>query len=244
MNGKMDLITLVSIIVFIVVLFKLRNVLGRRTGDEDGRVERWRKDQPTPAASEKVITLPRRDREQAPTAPAATVSTVEAESRIKALPGIDDAVMNGLLDIIKLDNAFDPEPFLKGARQAYELIVTAFAEGNRKTLKDLLSREVYEGFVAAIAERERNGHQIDQSFVGINKAEIVEAAVKGGFAVVTVRFVSQLISATRDRAGAVISGDPQRVSDVTDVWTFNRDISTARARQFPNWRLIATQPSG
>jgi predicted lipid-binding transport protein (Tim44 family) len=79
--------------------------------------------------------------------------------------------------------------------------------------------------------------------VGINKADIVDAEMKGGTANVTVRFVSQLISATRDRSGAVTGGDPQKIKEVTDVWTFSRDVSTARARQNLNWKLIATQES-
>ena len=82
---------------------------------------------------------------------------------------------------------------------------------------------------------------MDQSFVGINKADIVELEVKSGIANITVRFVSQLISATRDKAGAILSGDPQRVKEVTDVWTFSRDISSVKALANPNWRLIATQ---
>ncbi len=96
---------------------------------------------------------------------------------------------------------FDPNHFLQGAKAAYEIIVTAFAEGNRKTLKDLLSAEVYEGFSGAIAERENRGEQIDQSFVGIKSADLVEAELKGGIAQLTVKFVSELISATRDKAG-------------------------------------------
>lgn len=245
MNGKIDLITLVSIIIFIVVLFKLRSVLGRRTGDEESRLERYRAEQQAnPAGSEKVVTLPRRDRQPNTEPVSATVTTNEVENRIRALPGLAPSVTNGMLDILKLDGDFDPDRFVPGAKQAYEMIVTAFAEGNRKILKDLLSREVYDGFVSAIADRESRGEQIDQSFVGISKADIVDATIKNGIASVTVRFVSQLISATRDRGGAVIGGDPQRITDVTDVWTFNRDISSARARQNPNWKLIATQPSG
>ena len=127
--------------------------------------------------------------------------------------------------------------FLKGARAAYEIIVTAFAEGNRKTLKDLLSREVYDGFAGAISERESRGEQIDQSFVGIKSADIVEAELKNGMAQVTVKFVSELISATRDKAGEVIAGDPKRIKEVTDIWTFAREV----ASRDPNWKLIATQ---
>ena len=102
----------------------------------------------------------------------------------------------------------------------------AFAEGNRQLLNDLLSPDVYEGFSAAISDREARGEQIDQSFVGIDKSDILEADVKSGFANITVRFVSQLISATRDAAGVVISGDTQKIKEVTDVWTFSRDVSS------------------
>jgi predicted lipid-binding transport protein (Tim44 family) len=121
------------------------------------------------------------------------------------------------------------------------MIVTAFAEGNRKILRDLLSPAVYDSFVRAIAEREGRGEQIDQSFVGISKNDILEAEVEKGVASITLRFVSQLISATRDKKGEVIEGDPTRIKEVTDIWTFTRDISTARARQNPNWKLVATQ---
>ncbi len=247
MDGKIDLFTIVSLIVAVVVIFKLRSVLGRRTGDEESRIERQRAEQQARRqgrAEDKVVTLPRREPAAAgavQTRPAA--ATAEAEEKVRAFADGNEAVASGLLDILRLDSTFDPDHFIKGAQQAYAMIVTAFAEGNRKLLKDLLSREVYEGFVAAIADRESRGEQIDQSFVGINKAEIVEAETVNGAAQITIRFVSQLISATRDRGGEVISGDPLKIKDVTDVWTFSRDIGTARARQNPNWKLIATQAS-
>ncbi len=91
--------------------------------------------------------------------------------------------------------------------------------------------------MGAMTDRESRGEQIDQSFVGINKAEIVEAEIKNQASQVTVNFVSQLISATRDASGQVITGDPQRIRDVTDIWTFARDVGS----RDPNWRLIATQ---
>jgi predicted lipid-binding transport protein (Tim44 family) len=238
-----NLFTLVLLIVAVVVVLKLRSVLGRRTGDEEARLERYRAERRqqegagTPA--DNVVSMPRR--EGAPAGPATEVAVADAEERTKEYPGLDAEVRQGLMDIAKLDPAFDPDAFLRGARQAYEMIVTAFAEGNRKILKDLLNRDVYDGFQRAMTERESRGEQVDQSFVGINKADIVESEVKGGDANITVRFISQLISATRDKAGAILSGDPQKVKEVTDIWTFSRDISSAKARANPNWRLIATQ---
>jgi predicted lipid-binding transport protein (Tim44 family) len=242
---KIDLFTLISLIVAVVVILKLRSVLGRRTGDEEARVERYRAERAQRGAAasptDNVVAMPRRERDTVAPAPVAEVTQADAEERIKTYPSVEAGARNGLIDIARLDPAFDPDTFIRGAKQAYEMIVTAFAEGNRKLLKDLLSRDVYEGFTRAITDRESRGEQVDQSFVGIDKAEIMESEVKSGIASITVRFVSQLISATRDKAGAIINGDPQRIKEVTDIWTFSRDVSSAKARSNPNWRLIATQ---
>jgi predicted lipid-binding transport protein (Tim44 family) len=244
MDGKIDLVTLLFLVVAVVAILKLRSVLGRRTGDEEARYERQvraaqeaRERAAAAAAKDKVVALPRRDREVAVADADDKTAIADAESRIKSFAAGNPALERPLLEILKADRSFDPEHFVRGAKQAYEMIVTAFAEGNRKILKDLLSREVYEGFVSAITDRENRGEQMDQSFVGINRADLVEAELKNDFAHLTVKFLSQLISATRDRAGQVISGDPHRIKDVTDIWTFAREVGS----RDPNWRLIATQ---
>jgi predicted lipid-binding transport protein (Tim44 family) len=117
------------------------------------------------------------------------------------------------------------------------MIVTAFAEGDRKALRPLLSREVYDGFVNAIAQRESRAETIEFKFVGIDRAEITAAGVKGTTEQITVRFLSKLISATHDKAGKVVDGDPVRVGDVTDIWTFAREATS----RDPNWKLVATE---
>lgn len=247
MNGTIDLFTLLALIAAIVAIFKLRSVLGRRTSDDDTRLEqrarRAAEDQraASASASDKVVALPRRDREEPAAETVPSISAAEKEARIKGFASGDESIGNGLLEISRADTNFDPEQFLSGAKRAYEMIVTAFAEGNLKTLRDLLNKEVYDGFASAIADRESRGEQVDQSFVGISKSDILEAELKSGRANITVRFVSQLISALRDKAGTVLTGDPTKVKDVTDIWTFSRDVSTARARQSPNWTLVSTQ---
>jgi predicted lipid-binding transport protein (Tim44 family) len=138
---------------------------------------------------------------------------------------------------MRADPSFDPGPFLDGAKTAYELVVTAFAEGNEATLKQLLSTEVLEGFERAITEREQRGEKLESNLVGIAKADIIEAEVKKKQAYVTVKFVSELISVTRDADGEVIEGDPKKVREVTDIWTFSRDITSRN----PNWKLVATE---
>jgi len=242
MDGKIDVTTLLFLILAVVIFLKLRSVLGRRTGHEQGRYDRVKAQQEASqrakvAAQDKVVTLPRREREEVEPRPVEPAVRTDIEERVKGLAAGDSGLAKGLLDIVRADAAFDPDQFLNGARAAYEIIVTAFAEGNRKTLRDLLSREVYDGFAGAITEREGRSEQIDQSFVGIKSSDIVEAELKNGMAQLTIKFVSELISATRDKAGEVITGDPKRIKEVTDIWTFAREVASRN----PNWRLIATQ---
>ena len=160
-----------------------------------------------------------------------------AEERVGEVVAADSTARTGLLAIANADTSFDPSQFITGAKAAYEMIVTEFAAGNRKALKPLLSAEVYEGFVMAISDREGRGEKVETRFVGINRAEIVDAELKNKTAQVTVRFLSQLITATRNKAGELIDGDPMRVRDLVDIWTFARDMPSSN----PNWRLIATQ---
>jgi predicted lipid-binding transport protein (Tim44 family) len=242
MDGKIDVTTLLFLILAVVVFLKLRSVLGRRTGQEEARYERYKAQQEASqrakvAAQDKVVTLPRREREDVELRPVENTVRTDVEERAKGLAAGDTGLAKGLVDIIRADISFDPDQFLKGARAAYEIIVTAFAEGNRKTLKDLLSREVFDGFAGAITDRESRGELIDQSFVGIKSADIVEADLKAGVTQLTVKFVSELISATRDKAGEVISGDPKRIKEVTDIWTFAREVASRN----PNWKLVDTQ---
>ncbi|MDX2158074.1 MAG: Tim44/TimA family putative adaptor protein [Hyphomicrobiaceae bacterium] len=242
MNGQIDIFTLLFIVMALIIILRLRSVLGKKSGEDDARVERYKAEQRARAAAaqaqEKVVTLPRRDRPEAPADKAVPgVAAAAVEEKVRTLASGNAALADGLLAVARADRSFDPDHFVAGARPAYEMIVTAFAEGNRKTLRNLLSREVFDGFAAAISERESRGDQIDQSFVGINKADLVEAELKGSLAHVTVRFVSELISATRDRGGVVIAGDPKRIKEVIDIWTFARDVSS----RDPNWKLVATQ---
>ena len=229
-----DFGTLFFLVAAVVIFFQLRNVLGRRTGSERPPFDpytaaRKRKPQKEAAkAPDNIVALPRKR---------AAEENDEAYKAIDAFAPVGTEINKGLRAIKDNDPSFDPKVFLDGAKMAYEMIVMAFADGDRKTLKNLLSREVYDGFVAAIAERESRSEKIQSSFVGIDKAEIVTAEMKGSEAHITLRIVSELISATRDGAGSVIDGDPETVAEVKDVWTFARDT---RSRD-PNWRLVATE---
>ncbi|MBT1159105.1 Tim44 domain-containing protein [Aminobacter anthyllidis] len=229
-----DFGTIFFLIAAVVIFFQLRNVLGRRTGNErppfDPYTAARNKPQDANGKPENVVSLPQRKR-----APGEPAEDAYVAIDAFAKPGTD--LNKGLRAIKDADASFEPKGFVEGAKMAYEMIVMAYADGDRKTLKNLLSREVFDGFVAAIADREGRSEKIQSSFVGIDKADIVSAEMKGGEAHVTLRIVSELISATRDKAGEVIDGDPETVAEVKDVWTFARDT---RSRD-PNWKLVATE---
>ena len=228
-----DIYTIIFLALAVFIFLRLRSVLGQRTGRERPPYDPYSRDAARPAP-EKVITLPNR----APEAAAKPAESAAAPGeRWKGVAESGTPVANGLDAIAAVDPEFDAKRFITGARAAYEMIVTAFAEGDRRTLKNLLSRDVYEGFEAAITEREKAGHKAETRFVSIDSADITHAELKNRSAQVTVKFVSQLVSVTRDKSGNVVEGNPDRVTDVTDVWTFARDISS----RDPNWKLVATE---
>jgi predicted lipid-binding transport protein (Tim44 family) len=244
MDGNYNIVMLLSLVVAIVAILKLRSVLGKRTSDDEARIERQLRArqarEEAAAAGDKVVTLPPRQQEDRISAKPIDSEREPIEERVKSFGVKSEAAASGLIAIGQKDPDFDPKHFMEGAKQAYEMIVTAFAEGNRGMLKSLLSEEVFAGFDAAINDREARGEQIDQSFVGIHRSEFVEASLERNEANVTIKFLSQLITAVRDSNGDVVSGDPQKVQEVTDIWTFARDVTSPN----PNWFLIATQAPG
>ena len=241
-GSQSNIVTLFFLVAAVLIFLKLRSVLGRRTGDEAARFERYRAERAAAEAhaakaENKVVTLPRRDREAPVEAPVVKETDGNRAQRMTQFAGGNAALAQGLIAVAAADRTFEPTEFLKGAKAAYESIVTAFADGNRGVLQGLLSPVVLEGFGAAIEARAARKETIEQSFVGIKSADITSGGLHGQQAHVTVRFVSELISSTRNMVGEVVAGDPKRVKEVTDIWTFVRDAGTSS----PNWHLDATE---
>jgi len=241
MQDVFDFWWIIYAAIAVVIFVKLRSVLGQRTGRERPPYDPYSaRDTVRPATNDRpstndnVVTLPPRPADV--TAKPAEDAAPPAE-RWKGIAEKDSATAAGLDALVAQDPTFDPKHFLTGARAAYEMIVTAYAQGDRRSLKNLLAKEVYDGFEAAINERETKAEKAETRFVSIDKSDIIGADVKGKTAQVTVRFVSQLVSVTRDRDGNVIDGNPDKVTDVTDVWTFARDLGS----RDPNWKLVATE---
>ncbi len=127
--------------------------------------------------------------------------------------------------------------FLKGAQIAYETIVTNFSNGKIKDIKSLLDIDVYDQFNTALNERKLKNYSSETTFIGINSAEIKHHQQNKNMFEVTVEFVSEIISCIRDKENKIVSGDPEKVKKVNDIWKFSKDSSSSN----PNWLLIDTQ---
>ena len=158
---------------------------------------------------------------------------------------VDSNFPHDFLEEKKLKNKSDQiifdekakEVFLKGAKIAYETVITNFASGNLKSIKYLLDKKVFDQFNEALKERENKGHMSETTFVGIDSASIKEHNKINSILEVTVDFVSEIISCVKDKDNKILSGDPEKVKKVFDTWKFKKDSRSNN----PNWLLIDTQ---
>jgi predicted lipid-binding transport protein (Tim44 family) len=213
-------------VVALILGWRLYSVLGRRTGTErrhDPLIERAGD---SAEAGATVAHLPTRtDRERR-----------QIEAAIATTPG--DA-QQGLKDIKAADPGFDAADFLAGSKIAFEMVLAAFAKGDTKALRPLLSDQVFRNFTGAIEERNRQGHRLETTLIGISGAEISGAELQRatGEARITVRFNSQQVDVKKDAEGRIVEGDPGEVATIVDLWTFARSVKS----RDPNWTLVATE---
>src|SRR6201992_1930167 len=229
-----DIYTILFLARAVFIFLRLRNVLGQRTGSERPPYDRAARNVVQGAQDNNVVPMPGAVIDQAPLAPTADVTPPTDRWKGLAEPG--SSLAQGLDAMVGRDSSVGPKHFLSGARSAYEMSVLACANGDRRALRDLLSSEVFDSFETVIKDREKHEQKTETRFVSIDKAELVGADVRDRAAQLTVRFVSQMISVTRDKAGTIVDGNPDKVADITDVWTFARDITS----RDPNWKLVGT----
>lgn len=224
MNGDLQVGSIVFFaIVVLFLVFRLRSVLGRRTGQERYRDPFARRSATPPT--------------RAPVPGAPAEGRGPAIDGTPAPPSEPAPLAAGLARLKATDRGFDEHAFLKGARGAFEIVVNAFAAGDTAALKPLLSGEVYSSFAAAIQQRVSAKETHETNLMTIKDCDLIEAGVEDNIAFVTVKFVSDQVNVTRAADGTAIDGDPDRVVEKTDFWTFSRDI---RSRD-PNWQLVATR---
>lgn len=211
--------------VAVFIILRLRSVLGRRTGNEPPRAKPFVHDRSRQDDDDNVVSLPDRQR---------------AEEAASSEFGVDaplGTAADGVREIRAMDPNFQPDEFANGARTAYDMVLTSFAAGDVDTLRALLDDDVYTNFQRAIDDRESRGETLETTLVAVKTGDIVEARAVGRMAEVTIKFVAELINVTRDKDGEVTSGDPRDVQNITDFWTFARDVRSSD----PNWKLIATR---
>jgi predicted lipid-binding transport protein (Tim44 family) len=197
---------------------RLYSVLGRRAEqEEEPAVQRFDSDD-KPAIRPAAVP-----------APAPVPRAVELE-------GVMPAVERALREIAAADSRFNLAQFLEGARGAYRMILEAFWQGDRETLRELCDDDVYAGFIAAIDAREAAGERMDNTLIRIEEVRIHSAALDGRMARIALLFVADIAAVTRDSAGNVIAGSLDDAIESRDVWTFSRNVS---ARD-PNWLLDET----
>jgi predicted lipid-binding transport protein (Tim44 family) len=213
-----DLILFAMVAAFLVL--RLRSVLGKRTGYE-------RPPQP----------------QGVPQGPAARAEGVVEEivpanrgGARRVVPDSRGPVGQALSRIGGADRSFDPSGFLDGAEGAFRMIVTAFAQGDRQTLRALLSDDTYAGFEQAITAREQAGESQRTEIRSMHEMAIEAADLRGNTADVTVRFVSDQVNMTTGRGGEILAGS-DAITEVTDIWTFQRDVTSSD----PAWRLVGTR---
>ena len=140
---------------------------------------------------------------------------------------------------IKIKENFDDEAqkeFLKGAKIAYETVITDFSDNDNKitTSRPLLNNEIYNQFNQALKERNSRGHSAEITFIGVNSATIKEHKKIGKFLNVTVDFIAEVITCIKDKEKKIVSGDPEKIKKIYDTWVFSRDITSSN----PNWQLV------
>lgn len=214
-----DLVLFGMIAGFLVL--RLRSILGRRTGFERPPAQPY---QPPGAEQHGPMIEGRAE-------PASPVSA-------RPVPEAGSPLGRTLARIREFDRGFDPARFLEGAEKAFRLIVEAFASGDRATLRTLVAADVFQAFEQAIAVREQAGQTQQTEIRAIVAATIEAAELRGSVAQVTVKFVSDQVSLTRDKASQPVAGT-EAVTEMVDIWTFERDL----ASHDPTWRLVSVRPA-
>ncbi|MGB0749921.1 MAG: Tim44/TimA family putative adaptor protein [Magnetospiraceae bacterium] len=229
-----DIIIFALIAVFLIM--RLRSVLGRRDGTNGNHGDPFQSSNrqagpPPPPANgseaprdeDNVFQFPGGEEEPAPTAPQET---------FEGPPGV--------LEVMGADPSFSPQEFVEGAKAAFEMVLVAFAGGDKSVLRNLLSDDVYADFEAAVDDRESRKETMDYTLVRFRDVKITDAELVGSEAQISVQFDTDQVTVVRDSGGEVVDGDANAVASNTDVWTFARDLRSSN----PNWTLVSTEADG
>lgn len=221
---------LIYAIVAAGLVFWLRSLLGTRHGDESERPNPFTshtdpiKNQAAPEMGTAGGLMPGQIEEMS--------AGLERNMSIE-----NELAERGLMDIARVDRSFDLSHFMRGAQDAFVMIIESFAEADKDTLQNLLSKPVYNAFEGVIDERAKNQETASVEIHSVRKSEVMDAQIKDKMVYITVRFTADETSIVRDKDDKVIFGDPERITETIDIWTFGRPL---RSRE-PVWLVYQTR---
>jgi predicted lipid-binding transport protein (Tim44 family) len=207
------------------ILLRLRSVLGHKVGHDTSELIKRQRPQET-GLNEPVVQAQERP----------------AKSRFRDEPSEDLAAVaeasaaQGLLAIKARDSQFSATSFLQGAKAAFEMVLDAFAKNDQKTLKMLLSDELYKEVAADLDSRAKEEQRMETTLVSVQARKITSASLEQNRARIKVKFASEQIAIVRDKAGKIVEGDVSDIQPVEDEWMFERDVTAKN----PNWKIIET----
>lgn len=215
-SQMIQIIILAGVALFLVL--RLRNVLGTRDGFENNT---------DPAASKRGN--------------ARNFEVIEGgglDHDIADYVDLESDTGKALAEMKRSDPSFSVGEFVQGSKQAYEMILMGFENGELEDLQQFLSPEVFEGFAGSVAEREKKNLSVDASFIGVREVKLSRANFDGETkeAEITMRFVGDVTSVVRDKQGEIVEGDPNKIKRQKEIWTFARKMGA----DDPNWILVAT----
>lgn len=225
MSQYLDIIIL--LVVVVLIFQKLKTLLGTRPDMEERNIAETK--------ATKLIDIINKELEQ----------TEQKLSEIKKEePEIQQSTTEEKTELSETDKAlslipnFNKENFINSAKKAFELIVTSFSKGDVKTLEMLVNLKLFKKFQEVINQRQNDGITSETDFIGFDSAEITHAEItKNNIAKITVKFISEQVNLLRNKEGEVIEGDEQYIQNITDVWTFERALTSTS----PNWLLASTK---
>lgn len=227
MFENLDIILYAILAVFLFI--KLRNILG--VTDDESEEQRKSQSGMKQAQPTNVVHLSKENVQNLD-------EVIEAVEQKPPFPDdLKKSIKDGLEKVVSFDKNFTYDEFMTGAGKAFEFILRAFAKGDKKMLKDLLNKELYDEFSSEIDERKNRNEVLDTTLVSIQDCTLTEAKVLKTKAQLTVKFITEQINLTKDPDGKVTAGDPNKIETIEDIWTFHRNLKSAN----PNWELTAIQ---
>jgi predicted lipid-binding transport protein (Tim44 family) len=214
------------------LVFWLRSILGTKTGEERERPNPFTAPVEPKAAARDSVTDPI-IRDDIVTLPLDDIKSALPRNVTLANAGVEQ----GLTEIARADRSFDAARFAVNAQDAFVLIVEAFAAGERDTLRNLLEPQVYTAFEGVIKERETRGEKLSSEIHSVRKMEFMDVKFDGRLALVTIRFIADETCVVRDSDNVILSGDPDRITEMNDIWTFSRLVKN----RDPIWLLHETR---